>query len=57
MDARSKLLLNNSTYIFVYTWRNRKVMLHPRSMGDNREIDRGKEIGPEATSVRATLLT
>jgi hypothetical protein len=43
--------MNNGTYVFVYTWRNREVTLH---MGDNGEIDRWKEIGSEATSLVLT---
>jgi hypothetical protein len=49
-----KLFLNNGTYVFIYTWRNREVTLHPWGMGDNREIDRGKEISPKATSLFLT---
>jgi hypothetical protein len=43
--------LHNGIYIFVYTWRNREVMLHPWGMGDDQEINRGKEISLEATSL------
>jgi hypothetical protein len=39
----------NSTYDFIYTWRNREVTLHPWGMGDDREIDRWKEISSDAT--------
>jgi hypothetical protein len=54
LDASSKLFLNNDTYVFIYAWRDREVMLHPWSMGDNREIDRWKEINSEATSLTLT---
>jgi hypothetical protein len=54
IDASSKLFLNNGTYVFIYSWRNREVMLHPCSMGDNGEIDRWKEISSEATSLTLT---
>jgi hypothetical protein len=53
-DASSKLSLNNSPYVFVYTWRNREVTLHPWGMGDDREINRWKEISPETTSLFLT---
>jgi hypothetical protein len=49
--CQQQAFLNNSTYVFIYIWRNREVTLHPWSMGDYGEIDRGKETGPEATSL------
>jgi hypothetical protein len=36
IDASCKLFLNNGIYIFIYTWGNREVMLHPWGMGDDR---------------------
>jgi hypothetical protein len=42
IDASCKLFLNNSIYIFIYTWGNREVTLHPWGMGDNRGINRWK---------------
>jgi hypothetical protein len=43
-------LLNNHTYLFINPWENGKVLLHPRHMRNNRDIDWWKEVSLKTAS-------